>query len=184
MSGTNNDIDVLDSSPVLHNYLENQVHDLQFEVNGNSHRGYYLLTDSIYPPWAIFVQTLHGAQEQKKAHFAKMQEVAKKDIERCFGVLQIKWGIIQQYNRQWKLAVIKDIMMACIIPHNMIIENERDDGLPPIDYERSDASPTECGLTFAEYREGSRQVRNESGFFSLRNDLIEHHWARKGRNNL
>ena len=63
MSGTNNDINVLDSNPVLHNYLENQVHDLQFEVDDNSHRGYYLLTDSIYPLWAIFVQTLHGAQE-------------------------------------------------------------------------------------------------------------------------
>ena len=30
MSGTNNDITVLDNSPLLHNYLENQVHDLQF----------------------------------------------------------------------------------------------------------------------------------------------------------
>ena len=90
-----------------------------------------------------------------------MQEAARKDIERCFGVLQIKWGIIQQSNRQWKLTVVKDIMMACIILYNMINENERDDGLPPIDYERSDASPTERGLTFAEYREGSRQVRNE-----------------------
>ena len=66
-------------------------------------------------------------------------------------------------------------MMACIILHNMIIENERDDGLPPIDYERSDASPTERGLKFAEYCEGFRQVRNESRFFSLRNDLIKHH---------
>ena len=63
MSGTNNDINVLDSSPLLHNYLENQVHDLQFEVNGNSHRGYYLLTNSIYPQWAIFVQTIHRAQK-------------------------------------------------------------------------------------------------------------------------
>jgi len=57
----------------------------------------------------------------------------------------------------------------------MIIENEKDDGLPPIDYERSEM---EC------YREGSKQVKNESGFFNLRNDLIEHHWARKGRVNL
>ena len=50
--------------------------------------------------------------------------------------------------------MIKDIMMACIILQNMIIEKERDDELPPIHYERSDASLTERGLTFAEYREG------------------------------
>ena len=30
MSGTNNDITVLGNSPLLHNYVENQVHDLQF----------------------------------------------------------------------------------------------------------------------------------------------------------
>ena len=65
------------------------------------------------------------------------------------------------------------------ILYNMIIENERDSGLPSINYERNSASVLERGLTFAEYCEGSRQVRNESGFFNLRNDLIEHHWAKK-----
>jgi len=47
----------------------------------------------------------------------------------------------------------------------MIIQNERDDGLPSIDYEGSDASCAEHGLTFAKYHEGSRQVTNESRFF-------------------
>jgi len=96
ISGTNNDLNVLDSSSVLHDYLANQAHDFSFEVNGHQYKGYYLLPDSIYLPWSIFVQTIHKPEEQKKVHFAKMQEAARKDIERCFGILQIKWGIIQQ----------------------------------------------------------------------------------------
>jgi len=93
------------------------------------------------------------SKREKKDHFAKMQEATRKDIECYFGVLQMKWGIIQQSNMQWKLHIIEDIVMACIIMHNMIIENERDDGLLPIDYGRSEV---ECGLTFAEYCEGSK----------------------------
>jgi len=95
MFGTNNDINVLDSSPVLHDYLTNQAHDLNFELNGHYYRGYYLLINLIYLPWSICVQTLHGTKEPKKAHFAKMQEAVRKDIECCFGILQINWGIIQ-----------------------------------------------------------------------------------------
>ena len=63
MFGTNNDINVLDSNPALQGYLENHMHNLRFEVNVNSYKGYYLLMDSIYPRWAMFVQTIHGAKE-------------------------------------------------------------------------------------------------------------------------
>jgi len=63
MFGTKNYINVIDSNPILHDYPQNQVHGLNFQVNSNSYRGYYLLADSIYPLWVIFVQTLHGVEE-------------------------------------------------------------------------------------------------------------------------
>jgi hypothetical protein len=47
-----------------------------------------LLVDGIYLHWFVFVQTIHEPQGEKRQHFAKAQEVARKDVEQCFGVLQ------------------------------------------------------------------------------------------------
>ena len=68
----------------------------------------------------------------KWQYYAKMQEVARKDMERCFGILESRWGSIQNRSRQWDLNIIKDIFMACVIMHNLIIEDERDQKLKSI----------------------------------------------------
>lgn len=48
-----------------------------------------------------------------------MQEGAKKDVERCF-------GIIQNPFRLWQMDIIYEIMTAYVIFHNIIIEDEKD----------------------------------------------------------
>ena len=132
LPGGTNDINVLDRSPLIANFLEGHGQDMSFEVNGHRYPHYYLLADGIYPKWTIFVQTIHDPQGEKRQYYAKMQEAAREDVERCFGVLQSRWGIIQNPSRQWDLNTIKDILMACVIMHNMIIEDERDQELEPI----------------------------------------------------
>jgi len=59
------------------------------------------------------------------------QEGARKDVERAFGVLQARFEILKNPIRQWDLGTIEDIMMACIILHNMIIEDEKGLSLEP-----------------------------------------------------
>ncbi|CAH9147851.1 unnamed protein product, partial [Cuscuta epithymum] len=54
------------------------------------------------------------------------QEACRKDVERAFGVLQSRFAIIVGPSSFWKKKVFYDIMSACIIMHNMIIEDERD----------------------------------------------------------
>ena len=49
--------------------------------------GYYL-TNGIYPSWATFVKKIPVPQDHKRQHFASTQEVARKDVEHSFGVLQ------------------------------------------------------------------------------------------------
>lgn len=89
---------------------------MSFSVNGNVYPRYYLLTDGIYPQWSCFVQTIHEAQEEKKKHFAKMQEGVRKDVERAFGVLQGRWEILRNPCRQWELEMMNDII-------NLILHN-------------------------------------------------------------
>jgi hypothetical protein len=50
---------------------------------------------------------------------------ARKDIERAFRVLQARWGVNHGPAYGWDRERLSDIMTACIIMHNMIVEDER-----------------------------------------------------------
>jgi hypothetical protein len=65
-------------------------------------------------------------QGKKHQHFTKMQSAAQKDVERTFGVLQVRWKIVQNHVRTWGLETISDTMMSCIILHNMVVQDEQD----------------------------------------------------------
>ena len=71
----------------------------------------------------------------KAKHFATAQEAQRKDVERAFGVLQARFQIVCQPARLWDEATLRDIMTACIIMHNMIIEDERNLGRIESPYE-------------------------------------------------
>src|ERR1044072_6673009 len=75
-------------------------------------------------------------QGPKKQLFAKRQEGARKDVDRAFGVLQSRFAIVRGPSRFWHVDTMKSIMDACIILHNMIVEDERDGYLHTHDYEQ------------------------------------------------
>jgi hypothetical protein len=79
------------------------------------------------------VLTIHELGDEKREHFVKMQESVRKDVlGRCFGVLQAHFVIIQNSCRLWKIDTIYEVMFACVILHNMIIEDERANHLEPL----------------------------------------------------
>ncbi|CAL2229192.1 unnamed protein product [Prunus armeniaca] len=85
----------------------------------------YYLANDIYPRWTTFVKSIpHPRSEQKL--FAAYQEGYRKDVERCFGILQAQWLIIRGAVRMFDEEVLRSIMMTCIIFHNMIVEDEYD----------------------------------------------------------
>ena len=75
--------------------LTSAARDMTFVVNGTEYNKYYLLADGIYPPWSCFVQTIHMAHDEKRGYFSQRQEVVRKDVEQCFGVLQARFAIIR-----------------------------------------------------------------------------------------
>ncbi|GJZ05903.1 putative nuclease HARBI1 isoform X2 [Tanacetum coccineum] len=64
------------------------------------------------------------ATDPKHTYFKHRQESARKDAERAFGVLQGRWGLIQQPARAYKVNTLRRIMYAGIIMHNMILEDQ------------------------------------------------------------
>ena len=92
--GANNDLNVLQLSPLVNNMLTSEARNDIFEINGCQYQRYYLLTDGIYPTWACFVQSIHLVPDEKKAYFTSRQEACCKDVDRCFGVLQARFAIV------------------------------------------------------------------------------------------
>nr|GEU95176.1 protein ALP1-like [Tanacetum cinerariifolium] len=122
--GANNDINVLDNSPLFDDLLDDKVPIALYVVNDVGFKKGYYLADGIYPQWVTFVKSFTVANDAKHAYFKKRQERARKDIECAFGVLQRHWGIIQQPARQYHVNTIRRIMYSCIIMHNMILEDQ------------------------------------------------------------
>ncbi|XP_040367382.1 uncharacterized protein LOC121050651 [Rosa chinensis] len=85
---------------------------------------WYYLVDGIYPRWATFLKTVRNSTRPKEIEFAKAQEGYRKDVERCFGILQSQFGIVRGAARGWHKEDLRYIMLTCIILHNMIVENE------------------------------------------------------------
>ena len=95
----NNDINILDQSPLVVNMLCGEGHDITFEVNSHTYPRYYLLIDGIYSQWSCFVHPIYVPQGEMKKHYTKMQKGAQKDVEHAFGILQARWGIVQNLVR-------------------------------------------------------------------------------------
>jgi hypothetical protein len=67
--------------------------------------------------------------DEKCKRFAKEHEAARKVVERMFGVLQSRWAIVQYLAITWSPERMWNVMTACVIMHNKIIEAEREDNI-------------------------------------------------------
>ena len=121
MHEENNDINVLDWSPLIRNVLRVDNDRLGFETNGDDYPRYYLLLDGIHPKWTCLVIIITTPGDAKCVHYSMNQETTRKDVERMFDVLQARKPLSHGY-----MDEIIDAMFACTIMH---VENEREDDL-------------------------------------------------------
>ena len=128
MPGSNNDLNVLDASPILSECLDDDTSKVEYEVKGQKYSHPYWLADGIYPELKCFVKTFANPIGDEQLLFAKAQKAVRKDVERAFGVLQARFAIVTRPARLWKLDDIIEIMRCCIILHNMIVANDRETG--------------------------------------------------------
>ncbi|TVU11822.1 hypothetical protein EJB05_45428, partial [Eragrostis curvula] len=187
-AGSNNDINVLNRSPLFIDTLRGEAPKVQYTVNGKQYNTGYYLADGIYPEWAVFVKTIAGPQSEKDKLFARHQEGARKDVECAFGVLQSRFNIVTRPARMWKRRDVVNIMQVCVILHNMIVEDEKDLARVPLDINEipgsSIALPPEVSTTanpcFAQVLQRNAAIQARSTHVELKNDLVEHIWNRYG----
>ncbi|CAM6082473.1 unnamed protein product [Calypogeia fissa] len=179
LAGGNNDLNVLDRSPLLNEWVRNNSGDISFQVNGVQYNQAYLLVDGIYPTWSMFISTVHLPQTEKLKHFARCQEGVKKEVERAFGVLQGRFHIVNNLAKSWYHSRLVDILYCCVVLHNMILEDERDEEFPAY-FNVPPALVERRPLDWAGFLASTSETRNVDNHFKLQGDLVEHLWARKG----
>nr|GEW76569.1 hypothetical protein [Tanacetum cinerariifolium] len=100
------------------------------------------------------------ANDAKHAYFKKRQEGARKGVERVFGVLQGRWGIIQQPARSYHVNTLRRVMYSCIILRNMILKDQK---MAVFDWNEVYANPTRnMQRTWIERCETQRRKNKET----------------------
>jgi len=121
LSGSLNDINILDRSPIFQELYEDRAPTCEYVVNGHKYYIGYYLSDGIYPKWSTFVKTIPFPQGPKAKLFAKRQESVRKDVDRGFGVLQARFAIVCGPTRLMDEKEIGIVMQACVILLNLIL---------------------------------------------------------------
>ena len=185
MPGSNNDINVLDASNLFANLREGCDSSTNYTIMGNHYNMGYYLVDGIYPKWATIVQSISHPQEFAHEFFANKHESYRKDVERAFGVLQACFDIVRGPARFWHHEDLSFIMKACIILHNMIIEDERvdDNELVAIAFGNDDydslitddlVEVSRGPIPFDQFMASNRAIRDSNTHYALRHDIIAH----------
>ncbi|GJY70529.1 ALP1-like protein isoform X1 [Tanacetum coccineum] len=151
VAGANNDINVLDNSLLFDDLLDDIAPIAPFVVNGVAFENCYI---------------------------KKQQESARKDVERAFGVLQGRWGIIQQPARQYHVNRIRRIMYSCILMHYIILEDQE---MVISDFNEMYANPSRNmqRTSIERYeiqRRKAKELQDKETHISLQRKLMEHIW--------
>mmetsp|Transcript_18191 Transcript_18191/g.48324 ORF Transcript_18191/g.48324 Transcript_18191/m.48324 type:complete len:276 (+) Transcript_18191:671-1498(+) len=129
IAGSNNDINIIDRSPLIEALASGKSKvfpNMHYNVGSEQVTQPYMLADGKYPSWACFVKGFATPFNRAESNFTKNQEAVRKDIERAFGILQVRFPVVARPARHWFLGKVKEVIIACIILHNVIVEDERE----------------------------------------------------------
>jgi len=120
------------------------------------------------------VKSIREPQSDKHKLFAQQQEGARKDVECAFGILQSRFCILRRPARLYEQGDLENIMLACIMLHNMIIEDERDIEQVPLDLneEASTYTVQEATISHGENSE-MEDVLNRNFILHDRQEILD-----------
>ncbi|XP_026399365.1 uncharacterized protein LOC113295230 [Papaver somniferum] len=174
LGGQNNDCNVLHASGLFDRELNGVAPPCHYQINERNYNTGYYLGDGAYPMYGCRVQAYKPAANNAQSLFNQYQEEKRKDIERAFGGLKGKFGIILKPCRYYKKSDMKAIMRGCLIMHNMCVEME---------YRNEDWGRI-TGQEPQPQIQGNVRLPhvlyNPARWTELREELITHIWKRHG----
>jgi len=183
---SNNDINVLNQSTLFVDQLRGEAPQVQYFVNGRQYSKPYYLADGIYPEWAAFVKSIRAPQSAEHKLFSEHQAGARKDVECAFGILQSRFCIVRRLARLYEQGDLENIMLACIILHNMIIEDEKDIEDDSFDLNEETTMSTVQPSTITQGHDPAMEevlrrdtkIHDCEAHRQLQSDLIDHIWQK------
>ncbi|XP_071688731.1 uncharacterized protein [Rutidosis leptorrhynchoides] len=178
VAGAKNNVNVLDQSSLFDEIKNGTAPYAPFSVNGNDYSNGYYLADGIYPDWTTLIKAYSTPTDEPRAKFKQFQESARKDVERTFGVLQVRFHILQVAGRPHSVNKLRRILYCCVLLHNMIVE---DNGYNITWLEEESLKSDEANLNYVKNPSTSREareleIRDRDIHNQLRQDLTEHIW--------
>ena len=191
--GSNNDLNVLDCSDFMYDLVSGKTM-ADFKVDGVNYHQPYVLVDGIYPEWSCFLKPIGYPLTEAEKNYTKRQEARRKDVERAFGCLTIKWNILRKPSLTPNLVMMSKILRVCCILHNMHVEEKMMEGSgasvadavfeESMASDQTDAGESELNLvkppciieSFVNYY---RHLKSSDLHNSLRRNVSNHLWKIK-----
>nr|GFC80962.1 protein ALP1-like [Tanacetum cinerariifolium] len=172
---SNNNINILHQLPLFNDLKTGRAPEIPFVANGVTYPWGYYLVDGIYLELVTLVKTIPepSDDDHKQIRYMQIQELARKDVERAFGVLKKKWAILANPARPLKKERIMNMMYTCIILHNMI-RIDRGKVISPNWYPEKAHQPDDLERSDEQVRAVMRHIRSAQAHQNLRADLVEH----------
>jgi hypothetical protein len=105
-------------------------------------------------------------------------------VERAFVILQSRWAIVRHPAKAWSVQQMWKVMIACVIMHNMIVEEERDDSVydQGWDFQGELVAPNLVPSLFQEFFCTHHEIRDRATHLALHEDLVNPIWIHAGNN--
>jgi len=125
--GSLNDLNVLCISPLYFDVVEGvwPTKSFCFCDSGLPHRSLYYLPDCVYPKYPIFVSPYQNPITPAENSFKRLQEALRKDFERLYGVLTVRFHNLLHPGRFGSVEQMMLSGKAAAILHNMVVEQRR-----------------------------------------------------------
>lgn len=85
----------------------------------------YILANSIYQDWTLFIKPIKNVTDVKEHTLIENQEAAPKEVERFLGVKKARFKILRREQRSWEMDDIVAIENACVIFHNLMVRMQQ-----------------------------------------------------------
>jgi hypothetical protein len=135
------------------------------------------------------MKTIPSPQIDKYGCFVPRPESARKFVECAFGVLQSRFNIVRRPTCMWKRQDVVNIITSCIILHNMIIEDEKEQAMIHIDLNMNPGASialppkvsTQVNPCFEDVLQRNSEIQDKAKHIALKKDLVEHIWEQYGK---